>query len=112
MSTNFFAEQDRCRNVAAARAKADRDERLTQHERASLADDHVRRVMDEIIAKLRADKTRDAFLIVLAEMAGGWVGQGVRHDNLEDRIAALEAAAGQLGAGKVRLVARNPREAA
>jgi hypothetical protein len=109
---DFLAEQDRRRTLAAIRDKADRGDRLTTRERAELASDHVRRVGEEIAAKLRAGKTQDAFSIVLAEMAAAAIVHAERRAELEDRIAALEAAAAPLKAGKVRMVAHGPRAVA
>lgn len=106
---DFLAEQDRRRTLAVLRDKADRGDRLTTRERAELASEHVRRVGEEIAAKLRAGKTLDAFSIVLAEMAAAAIVHAERRAELEDRIAALEAVAAPLKAGRLRMVAHGPR---
>jgi hypothetical protein len=108
---NFLEEQDRRRNMAALRDKADRGDRLTTRERAELASDHVRRVGEEIAAKLRAGKSEDAFAIVLHEMAAAAIIHAEKRAELEDRIAALEAVAAPLKAGRLRMVAHGPRAA-
>ncbi|MFM9859270.1 hypothetical protein RUR49_12400 [Pseudoxanthobacter sp. M-2] len=106
---DFLAEQDRRRMLAAIRDKADRGDPLTRRERSELAGEHARRVGEEIAAKLRAGKTRDAFDIILHEMAAAAIVHAERRAELEDRIAALEAAAAPLKAGRVRLVSHSPR---
>ncbi|MFM9858182.1 hypothetical protein RUR49_06805 [Pseudoxanthobacter sp. M-2] len=106
---DFLAEQDRRRTLAAIRDKADRGDRLTTRERAELASEHARRVGDEIAAKLRAGKTTDAFRVLIAEMAATAILQAEKRVELEERIAALEAAAAPLKAGRLRMVAHGPR---
>lgn len=106
---DFLAEQDRRRTLAAIRDKADRGDRLTTRERAELASEHARRVGDEIAAKLRAGKTRDAFDIILHEMAAAAIVHAERRAEIEERMASLEAVAAPLKAGRVRLVSHGPR---
>lgn len=73
--------------------KTQRGERLTREERAAVWFDKVKALDAEIAPLLKGGEVRAAIKKVLLQLAARNVAELEHRDRLEDRIAALEAAA-------------------
>ena len=79
--------------VLAIQQKAERGARLTKAERVALWADKAAKLDAEIRPLLKAGKVGDAINRMMCVIAAHSVSHCTFYDELEDRIAALEAAA-------------------
>jgi len=90
---DFYVRQDRRQMIEDIRAKQERGERLTRSERTSLWAERLQTLDAEITPLLRAGKIRSALDKVIVAFVLHNIQMSSVVDELEDRIAALEAAA-------------------
>lgn len=113
------------REIGQIRASAERGERLSLDDRAALMADEAHRVRDKILAAMKrdrsdperqqsvsyrqgsADAVRTAVGILAVEMMAVSLAHTMRREQLEDRIAALEATLAEHAGdnGKLRTIA-------